>query len=164
MKPINIKVDDLKITLWVSTIRRTWSNLRPAQTPTHHFLVFSQDPPTPSPADCKSRHTIQRHPEPSWLRWLRAGSLTRRSSRGLLRVASWQSSGGRRLQPDFQLSFILTSSSLYSYLGLWPLEAMHKMAISYGIISQKNLTGLCSWKKKSWAIRVLGAKYEMKIR
>jgi hypothetical protein len=24
---------------------------------------------------------------------------------------------------------------------------MHEIAISYGIIPQKNLTGLCSWKK-----------------
>lgn len=109
-KQINIRVDDLELTLWVSRIWRTGSHLSPAPTPTHHFLVFSQDPPTPSPADCKSRHTIQRHPEPPWVRWLIAGSQTTRSSRGLLRVASWQSSGGRRLQLDFQLSFILTPS------------------------------------------------------
>lgn len=99
-----------ELTLCVSQIWRTGSNLSPAPTPTHHFLVFSQDPPTPSPADCKSRHTIPRHPQPPWERWLIAGSQNTRSSQGPLRVASWQSSGGRRLQPDFQLSFILRPS------------------------------------------------------
>jgi len=35
---------------------------------------------------------------------------------------------------------------------------MHEMAISYAVISQKNFTGLCSWKN-SKEKGVLGARY-----
>lgn len=136
-----------ELTLCVSQIWRTGSNLSPAPTPTHHFLVFSQDPPTASPADCKSRHTIQRRPQPPWLRWLTAGSQKRPefpgSAEGGFLAKLWREAAPAQPPAELHPDALLYS---HSHLGLWVLEAMHEMAISYGIVSQKNFTELCSWK------------------